>query len=72
MKASHTSRSGAPIDINHLRYGKTYEATTQTGLVSTGRYLGIEVAYDDWRILLRDESDIHSIAIDHLESVLAA
>lgn len=72
MKASQTSRSGATISINHLRYGDTYEATTQTGFVSTGEYLGVEVAYDDWRILLRGQTDIHSIAIDQLESVLAA
>ncbi len=38
-----------------------YQATTRTGHVSVGEYLGIEVAYDVWCILLRGEAGTESI-----------
>lgn len=71
MTAPFRSRSDATIDINHLRQGKTYTATTRAGLVAIGEYLGIEVICDEWRILLRERTGTRSIAIRELESMFA-
>jgi hypothetical protein len=65
-------RSAASTDLNHLRQGTRYQATTHRGRVATGEYLGIEVAGETWRILLRSSAGTHSIAIRDLETVLAA
>lgn len=72
MTAPTRPLSVAAIDINHLSRGTTYVARAATGVVATGEYLGIEVAYGEWRILLRGVTGIQSIAIDLLDSIDAA
>jgi phage-related protein len=69
MRAHIQPREAATIDINHLQIGGIYEAITQAGHVMLGEYLGIEVAYDDRRILLRGRAGTDSIIVDHLTSV---
>ncbi|MGH8911410.1 MAG: hypothetical protein ACRDVD_02780 [Acidimicrobiia bacterium] len=69
MTASILSRSAATININHLRHGATYRAITHCGSMAVGEYLGIEVIYDDWRILLRHRGGTESIAVAELASV---
>lgn len=65
-------QSAATTDLNHLRQGSRYQATTRRGCVATGEYLGIEVSSDTWRILLRSAAGTQSIAIDDLATVSAA
>jgi len=72
MTTRTPSRVAATIDINHLRIGDFYQATTQAGEISVGEYLGIEVTYGDWRIILRGRSCTGSIAVDALASVYGA
>ena len=59
----------AAIDLNNLRRGHMYRATTRTGQISVGEYLGIEVAYDVWCILLRGEAGTESIPTRDLSLV---
>lgn len=69
MQAHQESQIAATIDINHLRIGGIYEATTQSGRIATGEYLGIEVAHDDWMIILRSRVGSESIPVNALASV---
>jgi hypothetical protein len=69
LTAQITTQSNEAINLNHLRQGGTYIATTRSGLVTSGEYLGVEVSYDQWRILLRGATRTASIAISDLESV---
>ena len=69
MTANILSRSTATISINHVRPGATYRAITHCGSIAVGEYLGIEVIYDDWRILLRHDGGTESIAVAELASV---
>lgn len=69
MMANTLSRRIATTDINHLRLGDNYEATTYDGRTVSGLYLGIEVAYDDFCILLRNSDGTTSIAVADLDSV---
>jgi hypothetical protein len=66
-----TSYTDASIDLNHLRRGLTYRATTSTGVV-LGEYLGIETPHGDWSILLRGRLGVQSIGLDTLTSVQRA
>ena len=70
MTTTKHARADAPFDINHLRRGEFYRATSCTGRSVTGEYLGVEVAYDEWRILLRTVASTESLAIRHLDVVL--
>lgn len=72
MQAQETSQEIATIDINHLEIGGTYQATTEAGRTAQGEYLGIEVEYDDWKIILRSVEGSESIPVHNLASVLAA
>ncbi|MBK5267734.1 MAG: hypothetical protein JJE47_09900 [Acidimicrobiia bacterium] len=72
MQAHQGSQIAATIDINHLRVGGIYEATTQSGRTATGEYLGIEVAHDDWMIILRNRAGAESIPVKVLTSVYGA
>ncbi len=72
MQAQDESQNAVTIDINHLRIGDTYQATTQTGRTATGEYLGIEVAHDDWMIILRNRTGAESIPVNALSSVHGA
>jgi hypothetical protein len=69
MQALDESQNAATIDINHLRVGGIYEATTQSGRTATGEYLGIEVTHDDWMIILRNRAGSESIPVNALASV---
>jgi hypothetical protein len=67
-----TSQGFATTEINRLRMGGAYRATTLAGRSTEGEYLGIEVAYDEWRMILRGATGIESIALDDVASVHAA
>jgi hypothetical protein len=60
MTATQTSRSRA--NLNHLRRGTIYIATTATGSV-VGEYLGMEAPYGVRAVLLRDVAG--TVSIDH-------
>jgi len=62
----------AAIDLNHLRRGHTYRASTRAGATTVGEYLGIEVAYDVWCVLLRGAGGTVSIPMTDLEFVESA
>jgi len=66
--AQHTSRSRAPWNLNHLRLGSTYRATTVAG-TTAGEYLGMETPYSDRSILLRNGSKTASIALSDLTNL---
>lgn len=68
MINDHSRRPAAP-DLTSLRHGRLYRATTCDGRVAEGEYLGIEVSYDDWAIMLRGDSGTASLALDHLTSL---
>ncbi len=57
--------------FNQLRRGATYSAMTQQG-ISVGEYLGIEVSYGDWAILLRHGAATESISLREVTSIVAA
>lgn len=57
--------------LNNLRRGGAYRAVTRTGSVAVGEYLGIEVVYGDWCILLRGDTGTISIPTSELEVVAA-
>lgn len=58
MTAQHTPRSRA--NLNHLRRGNVYVATTATGR-TVGEYLGMEAPYGVHAVLLRDAQGTESI-----------
>jgi hypothetical protein len=62
-------RPQTTIDLNHLRPGTNYRAATTAHGSVVGEYLGIEVAYDVWSILLRTGSGTVSIPVYDLVSV---
>ena len=62
-------RTPATINLNHLEIGDVYQVTTETGHTATGEYLGIEVAYDDWMIILRNGAGSETILLDQLAQV---
>ncbi len=57
--------------LNQLITGSTYRATTTAGLAIIGEYLGMEVPYGDWSILLRGPLGTESITVDLIESITA-
>jgi len=69
--AHHTSRARAPWNLNHLRLGSTYRATTSAGSTA-GEYLGMETPYGDRSILLRNGAGTASIALGDLTGISAA
>lgn len=68
--SAHTLRNVVTIDLNHLEIGDTYEVTTELGRTTIGEYLGIEVAYDDWMIILRNADGSETIRVDQLSDVV--
>lgn len=58
-------------NLNQLVTGSTYRATTHGGHAIVGEYLGIEVPYGDWAILLRSSLGTESVTIDLIESLTA-
>ncbi len=69
--AHHTSRARAPWNLNNLRLGATYRATTPAGSTA-GEYLGMETPYGDRSILLRNGAGTASIALSDLTGISAA
>jgi hypothetical protein len=62
------------LDLNHLRRGAVYRATTAHGS-AIGEYLGMEVLYGDHAVLLRNSIGTESIYRDEIlaiESIAAA
>ncbi|MGA9596575.1 MAG: hypothetical protein WBV06_10480 [Acidimicrobiia bacterium] len=66
MTVEHTSRSRA--DLNNLRRGTTYIATTATG-TTVGEYLGMEAPYGARAVLLRDPAGTESINQNEIVSI---
>jgi hypothetical protein len=58
-------------NLNHLRRGATYCATTPRGS-STGEYLGIETPHGEWAILIRTDGETTSIPMTDITEVTAA
>jgi|GEM_PF-3009647 len=69
--AQHTSRASAPCNLNDLRLGATYRATTSAG-TTAGEYLGMETPYGDRSILLRNGAGTASIALNDLTGIAAS
>ena len=67
--AQHTSRHRAPWNLNHLKLGSTYRATTNSG-TTNGEYLGMETPYGDRSILLRSGASTASIALSDLTGLV--
>ena len=68
MTAPSIAHTSAIIDLNHLRRGDIYRATTPTGPI-TGEYLGIEAPHGDRSILLRHPAGTDSIALCNVTSI---
>ena len=68
MKAPHTSRASAPWNLNNLRLGSTYRATTRHH-TTAGEYLGMETPHGDRSILLRHRTGTDSIALSDITSL---
>ncbi len=68
MKAPHTSRSSALWNLNNLRLGSIYRATTRNR-TTAGEYLGMETPYGDRSILLRHRTGTESIALTDITSL---
>ncbi len=68
MKAQNTSRVSAPWNLNNLRLGSIYRATTRDR-TTAGEYLGMETPYGDRSILLRHRTGTESIALSDLTSI---
>lgn len=64
-----TLRNPVTINLNHLAIGDTYQVTTETGRTAIGEYLGIEVAYGDWMMILRNRDGSETIQLDQLAEV---
>jgi hypothetical protein len=65
----------AGADLNQLRRGHEYRITTIAGIVHAGEYLGIEVVYGDWCLLMKGMDQTASIPtrhVDRIESLLEA
>ena len=69
MTTPHASQASAHHDLNNLRRGVTYLATTTQG-VTIGEYLGMEAPYGERAILLRDGRSTESITMDTVRSIL--
>lgn len=66
--APKTSRPLGANNLNNLRLGDVYRATTRSGS-SVGEYLGMETPYGDWAILLRHPTGTDSIALDEVLTI---
>lgn len=70
MTASRPSHLQPLPELNSLRDGGVYRATTLDGLVAVGEYLGVEVTHGEWAIMLRSGSGTMSLPLHRLGSVL--
>lgn len=71
MTTPHTVGAPAPDDLNELRRGDTYLATT-LHRTARGEYLGIETPHGDRAILLRHIRGTESIRVKDLTSIRPA
>lgn len=65
----------ADTDLNHLRRGNSYRLVTARGHIIDGEYLGIEVVYDIWCLLVKAPERTHSIPtadVRRIEATLQA
>lgn len=69
MKARSTSPVQA--NLNQLRRGATYQARTNCERF-TGEFLGMEMLYGDFAILLRNAEGTSSIPVDSVRSIRQA
>ncbi|NNC74469.1 MAG: hypothetical protein HKN93_03045 [Acidimicrobiia bacterium] len=60
--------ASSPWTINDLHRGGIYRATTSAG-DSIGEYLGLETAYGDRAMLLRNNDGTSSIYLDDVTSL---
>ena len=68
MPAPMTTRTTATPNLNHLRRGATYRATTRATTV-VGEYLGEEAPHGDRAILLRHGAGTTSIEVGSVTSI---
>ena len=68
MNALATVRGDAAWNLNHLRRGETYRATTRRG-IAVGEYLGMETPHGDRAILLRNADGTESIELSDVTSI---
>ena len=68
MKTSQHPHT-AGTHLNHLRRGHEYRITTTAGTVYAGEYLGIEVLYGDWCLLMRGIDATASIPTRNVELI---
>jgi hypothetical protein len=71
MTTPLTLGAPAPHDLNELRRGHTYLATTRH-CTTRGEYLGIETPHGDHAILLRHVTGTESIRVEDLTSIRLA
>lgn len=71
MPAPMTPRATATPNMNHLRRGATYRATTSAATV-VGEYLGEEASHGDRAILLRHGGGTASIEVGSVTSIYPA
>ena len=69
MPAQHTSRESAQLNLNHLRRGLVYRATTNSG-TAIGEFLGMEAMYGSRSVLLRHAAGTDSIDRRDLTSIV--
>ena len=71
MTSSRHATLRPPPDLNHLRRGLVYRATTEVEEI-VGEYLGIEVPYGDRAIILRSLTGTSSIRVSDLAAITPA
>ena len=55
--------------LNQLRRGDTYAVSTVDGRLASGEYAGIEVAYEEWSILLVEHGQARSIPLHRVARI---
>jgi len=68
MNTSHLSCPTVAWNLNSLRRGITYRATTRQG-TAAGEYLGMEAPHGDRAILLRHGARTESIPLSDVTSI---
>jgi len=58
--------------FNHLQRGATYQATTADDGIVVGEYLGMEVPFGRWALLLRHQTGTESIPLRDIVTILPA
>ncbi len=58
--------------LNLLSPGIVYRAVTRDGRVVVGEYLGMEVPYGTWALLLRAATGTESVSVGWIESIQIA